>query len=139
LQPSTWPAAHRLGVARTGRISAPPPASPKREEPERGWPQPQRIREGVGLEILLPRCVFGAAAAGDSRAPAVVPRNACIHPSLIEVLAVVANITILAKMLFPARTKANTRVNRIAFLAGLKLFGLGFTINTDSHKHPILT
>ena len=42
-------------------------------------------------------------------------------------------------MLFPARTKANTRVNRTAFLAGLKFFGLGFKINTDSHKHPILT
>ncbi len=64
-----------------GCILTPPLVSALGAAPERGCPQPQHVRKGVGLEILVQRCVFGAAAAGDSRAPVVVPRYArdCQH------------------------------------------------------------
>jgi hypothetical protein len=51
--------------------------------------------------------------------------------SVIKRLAVIAIITILAAMLLPVLTTANTRVNRIACLPDFKPFGLALTIYTD--------
>src|SRR5208282_3207838 len=42
--------------------------------PERGCPQPQHVRKGLGPGTLGRRCVAGAAAAGNSRAPAASRR-----------------------------------------------------------------
>ena len=58
--------------------------------------------------------------------------------SVIELLAVIANITILRKMLLPTRTTANMREYRIGCLPDFKPFGVPLTISTDGSENHML-
>ena len=57
--------------------------------------------------------------------------------SVIELLAVIANITILRKMLLPTRTTANMREYRIGCLPDFKPFGLALTLRSDGSESHI--
>lgn len=57
------------GIGQIGSFSTHPP--------ERGCAQPQHVRQGAGLGAVGQRCLCGAAAAGDNRAPA---KRVAPHP-----------------------------------------------------------
>ena len=79
-----------------------------------------------------------SATIGQIRAMVAVTRRAQDGLSIIELLADIVNINILAAMLLAVLTIANTRDDRVAFLPDFKPFGLALTICTDRSENPLL-